>query len=479
MSTGSLDPDFAPRHLIAGHLVDGARHFPVIDPSTAEPFAACPDADEALLDRAVDAARAAQPDWAATSQTGRRARIVEFSARLVANSTSLARTITLEQGKPYAAALGEVKWAAEAMTTIAGIDIGSELLREDNRGRVELHHRPLGVIGAITPWNVPVGLAAPKIASALWTGNAVILKPSPYTPLSSLHMAQIAADVLPPGVFQVLAGGDALGRWMSVHPGIAKINFTGSVATGRRVMESAAATLKRLTLELGGNDAAILLDDVDVDAIAPRLFAGAFGLSGQVCMAIKRLYVPRGLLERTVEAMTALAASARVGGGFEDGVQIGPLQNRIQFDKVLELLADTRAVPGVRITTGGHALDRPGYFIAPTVVANIAEGTRLVDTEPFGPVLPILTYDTVDEAVSRANASEFGLGGSVWSPDTDRAAAVAVRLETGFTWVNHHVGTTRDLPFGGVKMSGLGRQGGAIGVHSDMEPQVVVIPAGE
>ncbi|MGE0409601.1 MAG: aldehyde dehydrogenase family protein, partial [Amphiplicatus sp.] len=467
---------FTPRHLIGGELVDGPSSFPVINPATGESFASCPDSTKAMLDEAVAKALAAQRDWAGVDVAQRRDYVARFAQRLVDHKDAIARLITLEQGKPLAASLGEVQRAADSMLEICTIPIDAELLREDARGRVELHYKPLGVIAAITPWNVPIALGAPKIASALYTGNTVILKPSRNTPFSSLLMAKVTQDVLPAGVFSVLTGGGSLGQAMCEHPNIAKINFTGSVPTGKHVMQSAAPTLKRLTLELGGNDAAIVLDDVDIAEIAPRLFFGAFGLAGQVCMAIKRLYVQEALYEPLVERMSRLAEQAKLGDGFEEGVEIGPLQNKGQFEEVLEIIEETRQVPGARITAGGYALNRPGYFIAPTVVADIHEGTRLVDEEPFGPILPILSFKTVDEAVARANASRFGLGGSVWTRDVKRGAEIAARLEAGFTWVNHHVGTTRDLPFGGMKESGIGRNGGAIGVKSDMEAQVVFAP---
>jgi acyl-CoA reductase-like NAD-dependent aldehyde dehydrogenase len=474
----SAELGFTPLHLIDGALVDSARSLEVVDPSTGEPFAQCPEADRADLDRAVAAAKRAQPSWAKIPVHERRDAVAKYAARLVEHKDAIARLIVHEQGKPLAAALGEVQRAADSMNEICTIDIMPHEIRSDPRGRVELHYRPLGVVGAITPWNVPIALAAPKIASAIYTGNTVVMKPSSFTPLSSLLMAKVTADILPPGVCSILAGSSGMGQWMCEHPDIAKINFTGSVPTGRRVMQSAAVTLKRLTLELGGNDAALVLDDADVDAIAPRLFSGAFGLSGQVCMAIKRLYVQEALYPRLVDCITELAKSAKIGNGFEEGVEIGPVQNRKQFEEVLDFIDETRAVPGVRITTGGKALDRPGYFIEPTVVADIREGTRLVDEEPFGPILPIIAFKTVEEVVERANNSRFGLGGSVWTLDLDRGARVAAQLEAGFTWVNHHVGTTRDLPFGGVKDSGIGRNGGEIGVKSDMEAQVVMVPHG-
>jgi len=464
------------RHLINGELEDSPRRFSVIDPATEQPIADCPEATRDQLDRAVAGAVSAQRAWASIPVSERRLQIGRLAKVLLEHKDELARLITLEVGKPLTASLAEIQRAADSMLEITSVDIRTQVIRTDDRGVVELHFRPLGVIGAITPWNVPIALAAPKVASALYAGNSVVLKPSPNTPLATLRFGELVQDVLSPGLFNVLAGGNDCGQWMSEHPDIRKINFTGSVATGKRVMASAAGTLKRLTLELGGNDPAIVLEDAEVDKVAPKLFMGAFGLSGQVCMAIKRLYVHESIYERMVEAMTTLAQTVKVGDGFEDGVLLGPIQNKAQFAKVMALIEETKRLPNVRITTGGHALNRNGYFIAPTIVADILEGTRLVDEEPFGPILPILSFATEDEAIERANNSSFGLGGSVWTRDLRRGAQLAARLEAGFTWVNHHVGTTRDLPFGGVKESGLGRQGHAIGVQSDMEAQVVVVP---
>jgi acyl-CoA reductase-like NAD-dependent aldehyde dehydrogenase len=281
---------------------------------------------------------------------------------------------------------------------------------------------------------------------------------------------------LPRGVFNALSGGNDLGRWMTEHPGIDKIGFVGSVATGKRVLASAATSnLKRVSLELGGNDAAIVLPDADVESIAPGLFRSAFVNSGQVCMAVKRVLVHESLLDRLGSALARLANEAKVGDGFEPGVELGPIQNRPQFERVLSLMKDAMARGG-RVLAGGGALDRPGYFIAPTVITGVAEGTPLVDEEQFGPVLPLLTYTDIDEAVARANATRFGLGASVWSADPERAAAIARRLEAGTVWVNAHGGAAPGIPFGGFKESGLGRGMGLIGLKSYAEPRVLHLP---
>lgn len=462
-------------HLIDGQLEGDESSFNVVNPSTGHACATCPEASRDQLNRTVVAARRAQPQWAATTPTERRELLCRLAGVLRENQAELAALITLEQGKPLARALDEVQRAAAQIERLTSIVLEKELLRNDSTGRVELHFRPLGVVGAITPWNMPIVLAVPKITHALYTGNTIVLKPSPYTPLATLRLGELARYVFPRGVLNVLAGGNEFGQWMSEHTGLDKISFTGSVATGKRVMASAAVNLKRLTLELGGNDAAIVLDDADLKTAIPKIFAAAFANSGQVCMAIKRLYVQDKVYEQVCHALAELAGSARVGDGFEPDVQFGPVQNRPQYEIVKGILEDV-ARDRARILAGGHALDRAGYFIAPTVVADITEGTRLVDEEPFGPVLPILRFKEVEDAVRRANDTCFGLGGSVWSRDIDRAASIAARLEAGVSWVNHHTGADALVPFGGAKESGIGREYGKEGLRQYMETVSVFIP---
>ena len=323
----------------------------------------------------------------------------------------------------------------------------------------------------------PIVLAVPKITQALYVGDTIVVKPSPYTPLTTLRLGELAQRVLPPGVLNVVAGGNDLGQWITEHPGIDKISFTGSVATGKRVLASAAGTLKRVTLELGGNDAAIVLDDVKPAEVAPRIFQAAFVNSGQVCMAIKRLYVHDSIYDAMCDELVALARKARVGDGFDPDVTMGPVQNKMQYERVLGILEDTRR-SGARILTGGNPLPGDGYFIEPTIVADIAEGTRLVDEEPFGPVLPVIRYTDIDDAIRRANDTRFGLGGSIWTNDLARGEALAARLEAGTAWVNQHVGTEAGVPFGGCKESGLGREYAELGLKGYMEAQVVKVARG-
>lgn len=463
-------------HLIDGQLEGGESSFDVVNPSTGDACATCPAASHDQLNRAVVAARRSQPQWAARTPTERRELLCQLAGVLRENQAELAALITLEQGKPLARAADEVQRSAAQIERLTSIVLDQELLRKDSTGRVELHYRPLGVIGAITPWNMPIVLAVPKITHALYTGNTIVLKPSPYTPLATLRLGELARHIFPRGVLNVLAGGNEFGQWMSEHTGLDKISFTGSVTTGKRVMASAAVNLKRLTLELGGNDAAIVLDDVDLETATPKLFAAAFANSGQVCMAVKRLYVQDNVYEKVCHALAELARSARVGDGFEPAVQFGPVQNRPQYEIVKGILEDLPR-DSARILAGGHALDRSGYFIAPTVVCDITEGTRLVDEEPFGPVLPILRFKEVEDAVRRANDTHFGLGGSVWSRNINRAASLAARLEVGVSWVNHHSGADAFVPFGGAKESGIGREYGIDGLRQYTEAVSVFIPS--
>ena len=466
----------ADAHLIDGRLVAGNATLEVVNPATGRPFALCPEASQADLDRAVAAARRAFPAWAALGFARRRELIGAFAERIVAAADELAPLLTREHGKPVDQARLEFSVSGHHMQQLAALDLPDEVLRDDARGRIELRYHPLGVVGAIAPWNFPVALAMHKVAQALYTGNTLVLKPSPYTPLSTLAVARLAADIFPAGVFNVLAGGNDLGAWMTAHPDIDKISFTGSVATGKKVMESAAGTLKRITLELGGNDAAVVLDDADLDAAAAGIARSGFFNCGQICMAIKRVYVAENVRDALVEKLTEKVRAFRVGAGDEPGVTLGPIQNRVQYEKVKAYLDDAVARPGAQVVIGGSARDGEGYFIEPTIILGLGEDVPLVREEQFGPVLPILTYDSVDDAVQRANDTRFGLGASVWSRDETRAREVAGRLMAGTVWINAHGRNESDVPFGGMKESGYGREHGVLGIRAYQELQVVSRP---
>jgi acyl-CoA reductase-like NAD-dependent aldehyde dehydrogenase len=470
-------PDF--EMTIDGKAVAGAGRFGVINPSTGEVFAEAPDASRAQLDDAMASSQAALRPWQGDVELRRKA-LRDAAAAIKAKAAELAPILVREQGKPMKDAFGEVIGAAVWFEYTASLQIPVEVLVDTPESRIEVRRRPLGVVAAITPWNYPLLLAVWKIAPALLAGNTVVIKPSPFTPLTTLALGALLRDVLPPGVLNVVAGGDGLGAWMTSHPVPRKISFTGSTETGKKVAAAAAPDLKRLTLELGGNDAAIVLDDVAVDAVAEKLIAGAFMNCGQVCSAIKRVYVPEKLYSPLVDRLAALAKAIKVGDGFTEGVQMGPLNNKPQFERVSMLVEEAKK-KGARIATGGAPVGGKGYFYQPTIVADVAEGVRLVDEEQFGPALPVIPYRTVEDAVERANRTNYGLSGSVWSSSPERGLEVASQLECGTAWVNQHLALVPFAPFGGAKWSGIGVENGPWGLLGFTEIQTVSVakkPAG-
>jgi len=458
---------------IAGEAAATHASLDVVNPATGKPFASCPDASRSQLDAAMESAGAAFRTWR-TDEAARREALVRCGDALGAAAADIGRVLTQEQGKPLQAAIGEVAGAAAWFKLTAGLPLGAETLQDDDQLRIELHRKPLGVVGAITPWNFPIILAVWKIAPALLAGNTLVLKPSPFTPLSSLRMGEVLRDVLPPGVFSVVSGGDELGKWICEHPAVRKISFTGSVATGKKIAETAAPDLKRVTLELGGNDPAIVLGDVDPKAVAEKVFKAAFANSGQVCVAVKRLYVDESIYPAVLDEVAELARAAKVGDGLEDGTEYGPVNNEPQFERVRELVDDALACGG-KIVAGGGPLGGDGYFFAPTVVSDVAEGVRLVDEEQFGPALPIMPFRNVEDALERANGTHFGLGGSIWTSDIERGAALARELECGTGWVNQHLNLVPNAPFGGSKWSGIGYENGPWGLAAFTELQVINI----
>jgi acyl-CoA reductase-like NAD-dependent aldehyde dehydrogenase len=455
---------------IGGESVSGKTTFGVVDPATGAVHAEAPECDEAQLDAAFAAAHAAYGSWRTDERARRRS--LHAAASLLTRSTSrLAAVLTAEQGKPLKDATFEIGGSAWWLKHFADMPIPHEVIRDDSSARVEVVHRPMGVVAAITPWNFPLMLACWKLGPALLAGNTVVLKPSPYTPLTTLAVGELLRDVLPPGVLNVVSGSDPLGARLTAHPTPRKISFTGSVATGKQVALAAARDLKRVTLELGGNDPAIVLDDADPRTVAPELFKFAFANNGQLCSAIKRVYVPERLHDDLVDAMAKLAREAKVGNGFEPGVQFGPLNNEPQFERVVDLVADAVG-RGAKVAAGGKPIEGPGYFHEPTILTDVDDSVRVVHEEQFGPVLPVIRYGSLDEAIDRANDSHFGLDGSVWGADTHRAAEVAAALECGTTWVNTHFSVHPGQPFGGHKSSGLGVENGRLGLEAFTEVQV-------
>ncbi len=450
------------RMLISGALVAGDTTMDVVNPATGDLLAVCPRGSAAQLDAAVAAAKQAQPGWAARSLAERQDALACLANGLESRSEDFARLLTMEQGKPLAEATAEVAYTGAFIRHFATLGTRVEVLEDGRDRRVELHRKPLGVVGAIIPWNFPLLLIAFKLPPALVTGNTIVVKPSPTTPLTALRLGELCAEFFPPGVVNIVSDANDLGGRLSAHPDVAKISFTGSTATGAKVMQAAAETIKRITLELGGNDAAIVLSDVDPAAVAPALFGAAFMNAGQVCLAIKRLYVHQDIYDEVCDRLAALAAAAVVDDGLKLGVQIGPLQNSIQFEKVKGFLADAHAAGNV--IAGGKPIDRPGYFIEPTIVRDVTDGDRIVDVEQFGPILPVIKFSDPENALARANASPLGLGGSVWSRDVNRASEIASRMDVGMAWVNKHLDFGPGIPFGGAKQSGIGMELGDAGL---------------
>ena len=469
------DYDLHPRMSIGGENVPGASRFDVENPATEERCGSAPECTREELDRAMQAAADAFAGWSRAPD--RREILTRAAGAIRDHKDRLARVLTLEQGKPLGEALEEIGGTAYWLKATTKFELPVESIEESAKRRIEVRRRPLGVVGAITPWNYPVLLAMWKIAPALLAGNTVVLKPSPHTPLSTLVLGEILQEVLPPGVLNIVSGQDALGAWITEHPATRKVTFTGSVATGKKVMASAAHDLKRVTLELGGNDAAIVLDDVDPAKIAEALFWGAFENSGQVCSAIKRLYVHEAVIEPVTQAIAALADATPMGDGMKEGVELGPINNRAQFERVVELLEDAKR-DGAKVRAGGERVGRKGHFLAATVLRGLGEEARVVAEEQFGPVLPILPFNRVEDVIERANGTPFGLSGSVWSANVDRALEVGEALECGTVWVNQHLSIPIHAPFGGFKHSGIGREHGRWGLEAFTEPQTFNVALG-
>jgi acyl-CoA reductase-like NAD-dependent aldehyde dehydrogenase len=461
--------------IIGGAAATGDRGtFPVINPATEEPFAECPSASPGQVDTAVEAARDAFDSWRRSSDQARRDSLQAIAERIEHNAPELAELVVHEQGKPMALAQMEVGAAAAWTRAAADLDIPVQTIEDSDSRHIELHRRPVGVVGSITPWNWPLMIAAWHLMPALRAGNTVVIKPSLYTPLNTIRLVELMDEVLPAGVVNVVTGGGGIGGRIAAHRDIDKIVFTGSTSTGQDIMCNAAVNLKRLTLELGGNDAGIVLPDAPVEGIAGAIFQTAFLNMGQTCAALKRLYVHDSLYDSLTETLAGIADSQTVGDGMRDDVTFGPLQNRDQYQLICELVDDARS-RGARVLSGGEPLPGRGFFYPPTIVADISDGTRLVDEEQFGPVLPVVRYTDVEDAVRRANSNPAGLGGSVWSADIDGARQVAEQLECGTVWINNHAEVLPYCPFGGRKMSGFGVEFGLDGLLEYTVPQVLSV----
>ena len=458
-------PDYS--MLINGESVGAEGSIEVLNPATETAIATVPEASLAQLDDAVAAARGALPGWSAHSMDERRALILKIADRLEENIGELAQLLSEEQGKPIEgfAGLGAMFELGGSLAWIrytASLDLPVEVIQDNDEARIEVHRKPVGVVGSITPWNYPLLITCWHIIPGLLAGCTVVAKPSEYTPLTVLKAMHLISDLLPPGVVNIVTGKGELGAAISSHSDIDKIVFTGSTRTGKRIMEAAADNLKRLTLELGGNDAAIVLPDTNVAEAAGKIFATAMINNGQTCAALKRLYVHEDIYEEMCEALAGIAGSVKTGPASESP-DFGPIQNKMQYDRVCEL-AESAKADGATFLTGGEPMPGPGYFFPVTIVKDIPESSRLVQEEPFGPILPVVSFSDVEDALEKANAVSVGLGGSVWSSDVAVAQKLASRLECGTAWVNNHAMIQPDAPFGGVKQSGVGVEFGRYGL---------------
>ena len=447
----------------------------ILDPATGEVVGHAPVHTVDDLERAVAAAKAAQPAWAALGHERRSELMMQAADAIDANAEALARILSREQGKPLNGlnARFEVGGASGWMRAAAMTPLETEVVFDDGQTHAELHYRPIGVVGAIGPWNWPQMITVWQIAPALRMGNTVVIKPSEYTPLSVLALVAVINEVLPEGVVNLVSGGREVGAALSSHPDVGKVMFTGSTATGKAIIRSSADTVKRLTLELGGNDAGIVLPDVDPKAIAEGIFWGAFINTGQTCAALKRLYVHDDVYDAVCDALVEVAGNVPMGVGVDEQNVLGPLQNKQQFD-IVDRLVEAAKASGARVLLGGEPdRDQPGYFYPTTLVADIDNDNPLVAEEQFGPALPIIRYRDVEEAIAMANGLDVGLGASVWSSDRDRAREVAARIEAGTVWINAHGGVHPMVPFGGAKQSGYGLEFGVEGLKALGVPQVI------
>lgn len=455
-------------NVIDGALVDGVPR-QVVNPANERTFAeyACATADD--LDRAVTSARIAQASWGRTTMGQRACMLAAMADRVAAHADALAGLLTLEQGKPLPEARVEVAYSEHMLRRYTHAPFVCDAPKTEGYERT-VH--PLGVVAGIIPWNFPLLIAVMKVAPALLAGNAIIIKPAPTTPLTTLEFGRLVMEILPPGILQVLGDDGSIGPWMTTHTGIHKIAFTGSTVNGRSVMKGAADTLKRITLELGGNDAAIILDDADVTAITPAVASAAFTNAGQICGAIKRLFVHDAIYENLVESLAAHVRRMRVGNGAEQGVDVGPLQNDVHYRRTTALL-DGASARG-RVLAKSICATGPGFFVPVTLIDGLADEDPLVSSEQFAPILPILRFDDPKDAVARANASEFGLTGSVWSCDTSRARKIARELDCSLICINSHNRNPDGFGMQMAKQSGLGWLFGRQGYEDYVQHRLIL-----
>lgn len=450
-----------------------STHYDVLDPATLEVVTQVPENTAEDTRQAAQRARTALRSWQ-RDRAARTAALLQIADKIDANLDALGEVLSREQGKPLAEAKMEFTVAAGLFRYYARLDWEDSLSLPERDGRnIEVLNRPVGVVGTITPWNFPISLLCVKLAPALIAGCTVLSKPAPTTPASTIALVELMNTVLPAHVLQVLTGSNrTVNVTLAAEPLVNKLSFTGSTQVGVSLMQQAAESVTRVTMELGGNDAAIVLDDADIAETARRIIGSAFRNAGQVCMAVKRVYVPESLRADFTEAVLAEVNKFVLGAGIDPNTTLGPMHNASQRDYVRELI-DAAAADGATVLAGHQRCELPGYFQTPTIVADADQSMRIVQEEQFGAALPIVAYDNLDQAIELANDSEFGLGASIWTPDLDRARQLAPQLEAGTVWINQHTVVELDAPFGGWKHSGIGRERGRWGLDAYLEPTTV------
>ncbi|HAW37197.1 MAG TPA: aldehyde dehydrogenase, partial [Erythrobacter sp.] len=434
-----------------------------------------PSCGKEELDSAVAAARRAFTQWKKTTAEERQQVVQGIAAAIKENADELYRLLTSEQGKPHAQAQQEIYGAAGLAAAQSTLTLDDVINQDDDTRLSRTRRVPVGVVGGIVPWNFPIMMAIQKIVPALVAGCTIVLKPSPFTPLTTLRVAELIKDVVPAGTVNIITGEDTLGPLITEHPDIDKITFTGSTATGKKIMEGASGDLKRITLELGGNDASIVLPDADVQKVAEQLFWSSFSNAGQVCIAAKRIYIHEYIYDDLSKAIADYAKTVVVGDGSQQGTGVGPIQNKKQYERVLDLIQDAKD-NGYKFLTGGDKdPSGTGYYVPITILDNPPEDARIVAEEQFGPVMPLMKFASVDEVIERANNSEYGLAGAVWTKDTDKGVEIAEQLETGTVWINEFMQLSPFAPFGGHKQSGFGAEYGIDGLKEFTYPQVITV----